>query len=77
MARKETQGGIHANLITALAAVIGARSGRDLSICRAHCRVRSRKIRVAFIAWASFFGAGGSNDAIAKSPPANLCGAAG
>lgn len=64
------------NLVTALAVVIGALGIVATYLCIGPAGAYGPQIWVAFIAWASFFGAGGTKDAFVKSLAANLWGAA-
>jgi hypothetical protein len=63
------------NLVTALAVVIGVLGVVATYLFIGPAGVYSPQIWVAFIAWASFFGAGGTKDAFVKSLAANLWGA--
>lgn len=64
------------NLVTALAVVIGVLGVVATYLFAGPASVFGPQIWVAFIAWASFFGAGGTTDALIKSLAANVWGAA-
>ncbi|CDX50834.1 conserved membrane hypothetical protein [Mesorhizobium plurifarium] len=62
-------------LVTALAVVIGILGVVATYLFAGPASTFGPQIWVAFIAWASFFGAGGTNEALVKSLAANLWGA--
>lgn len=63
-------------LVTALAVVIGILGVIATYLFAGPAGAFGPQIWVAFIAWASYFGAGGTNEAFVKSLVANLWGAA-
>lgn len=63
------------NLVTALAVLIGGLGVVATYLFIGPAGAYGPQIWVAFIAWASFFGTGGTNDAFVKSLAANLWGA--
>ena len=62
------------NLVTALALVIGLLGGVATLLFIGPLAPFGLQIWAAFLAWASFFGAGGTRDALVKSLAANLWG---
>lgn len=62
------------NLVTALAIVIGLLGGVATFLFVGPAGALGLQIWAAFLGWASFFGAGGNNDALRKSIAANLWG---